>query len=81
MLPKGLQVIHYKDPVPHVPPLIDSYKRLPTEVWYSSRTDTKSWECCPSAGGEEDKHCSDKYDVFDNVEDHLHYLGHYTGCT
>ncbi|KRW99527.1 hypothetical protein PPERSA_03997 [Pseudocohnilembus persalinus] len=80
-LPYEVEVVHYKDPVPHVPLSVQGFVRIPTETYYYSKTDVNAYKWCPSAGGEENSKCSNKLLLATNIGDHLNYLGVYTGCT
>jgi len=70
-LPNGSwRVIHYADPVPHLPWESMGYYHEPTEVWYTEAQD--SYTVCDRSG--EDPSCSDSLLVPILVTDHLNYL-------
>lgn len=51
LLPKMVEVIHYKDPIPHLPPMSFGFRRFITEAWYYDREEISLWKWCPSEGG------------------------------
>lgn len=67
------RVVHYHDPVPHVPPEFMGFHHTATEVWYND--DNTQYTVCNGSG--EDPSCADSvpwYDLF-SVSQHLHYMG------
>uniref|UniRef100_A0A6C0JYL3 Fungal lipase-type domain-containing protein n=1 Tax=viral metagenome TaxID=1070528 RepID=A0A6C0JYL3_9ZZZZ len=69
---------HYKDIVPHVPPMEMGYLHSCREIF---EDDTgKTTECSLSEC--EDSKCADQYKLSKtNMEDHMIYLGHYLDCS
>lgn len=49
------RVVHYRDPVPHMPPHAFGFQHYASEVWYDVE-DSTHWEQCEGA---ENKNCSD----------------------
>lgn len=65
------RVVHWADPVPHVPLEAMDFHHQPTEVFYTESQD--SFKVCDHSG--EDKTCADGLLVPVWVPDHLNYLG------
>jgi hypothetical protein len=74
--PQIARLVHYQDPVPHLPPndLLGKpfFQHPTTEVFYQERDSTGSYKICE---GQEDPTCSDKFLVDINLLNHLHYVG------
>ncbi|GMH48816.1 hypothetical protein TrRE_jg9301 [Triparma retinervis] len=70
------RLVHYQDPVPHLPPndLLGKpfFQHPTTEVFYQERDSTGSYKICE---GQEDPSCSDQFLVDINLLNHLHYVG------
>jgi predicted lipase len=67
------RVVHWLDPVPHLPPTFFDYGHAPTEVWYNTENGTSAFVVCSATNGE-DPACSDS--IFpDRPKDHSYYLG------
>jgi hypothetical protein len=69
------RVTHYKDPIPHFPPMHFGYRHGPTEVYYNDQC--TEHKVCDSSG--EDDSCMGQFETYQcltksGVEDHLHYL-------
>lgn len=68
----SFKVVHWKDPVVHLPPEWDGFKFAPQQVFYNNAQSSYT-VCSPSDG--EDPSCSDQFGF--NVlylDDHLNYL-------
>ncbi|KRX07857.1 hypothetical protein PPERSA_10141 [Pseudocohnilembus persalinus] len=78
-LPQNNLVTHHRDPVPHVPKENMGYRRINTEVFYKGKG-ANEYIFCAEAPGVEAPHCSNKYWLDIDISNHLHYLGHSTGC-
>jgi hypothetical protein len=73
------RVTHYKDPVPHLPPMEllgePFFHHTTTEVFYDERDSTGKYVVCAES---EDMSCSDQFDTAfldTSVVDHLFYVG------
>jgi hypothetical protein len=78
VLGEQYRVTHERDPVPHLPPMRFGFLHAPHEVWYDNDGDT-GYKVCHDSAEQEDPDCSDS-ELDYVVDDHLHYLGHPTGC-
>ena len=67
----SFRVVHYRDPVPHLPLEAMGFRHPPTEVFYTSESGT-SWIACSASNGEDDT-CSNKL-LPDAPDDHNVYL-------
>ena len=67
------RITHYKDPVPHLPMSSLGFTHVPTEVWYTEKSD--EYRVCDSSG--EDSTCSNSaaWDSLLFIDDHLTYIG------
>lgn len=45
-------ITHHKDPVPHVPTLLEGFRRIPTEIWYENPQGL-DYKWCPATPGHE----------------------------
>ena len=74
--PPFARLVHFQDPVPHLPPqtLLGKpfFQHPATEVFYEERDSTGSYKICD---GQEDPTCSDQFLVDINLLNHLHYVG------
>jgi pimeloyl-ACP methyl ester carboxylesterase len=68
------RVVHWNDPVPHVPPADFGFQHVGREVWYDSPSDARI--ICADGTHGEDRDCSDSVAVALAVDDHFTYLGH-----
>lgn len=69
---------HYKDMVPHVPPMEMGYLHSCREIF---EDDTGKINECSSSECEDSK-CADQYKLYKtDIEDHMIYLGHYLDCS
>ncbi|EGD73651.1 hypothetical protein PTSG_05361 [Salpingoeca rosetta] len=66
--------VHYTDMVPHLPPELDYYYHVPTEVYYENYYGPSSLHVCDGSG--EDTACSDQFWFSHSLANHLNYLGH-----
>ena len=64
------RLTHWRDPVPHLPPMAFGFRHLATEVYYTQ--DNANFTVCDGSG--EDPRCSDSHHFDVNVEDHHHYV-------
>lgn len=71
--PAQWRVVHYHDPVPHLPPMMGfGYAHTPTEIFYNA--DSSEYRVCDSRNGE-DPTCSANIRARDLINlDHLDYL-------
>ena len=68
---------HYKDMVPHIPPMEMGYLHSCREVF---EDDTGKINECSSLVCEDFK-CADQYKLYKtDIADHMIYLGHYLDC-
>ena len=76
-LAEQYRVVHYQDPVPHIPPtLYPQYRHTAFEEYEDQNGTVRQ---CNSSG--EDPTCADQWNDFQtNVNDHMVYLGKYMGC-
>jgi len=65
------RVVHYADPVPHLPPQLLGFHDLALEVWYNEFN--TNYKICDGSG--EDPRCSDSILVPLLVTDHFTYFG------
>lgn len=70
VVPGTFRMVHYKDPVPQVPPQAFGYHHMPYEVFYTFHYE--NWKVCSYDG--EDSACSDQYFANLDVVNHLNYL-------
>jgi hypothetical protein len=76
---KIYRVVHDKDIVPHLPPLLSQPKsrHLKTEVYYDDYMGRDAiGKICEKA---EDETCSNKHLLPKSIDDHLFYFGYFTG--
>jgi Lipase (class 3) len=62
-------VVNWRDPVPHLPPKSFGFHHVAIEVFYSKGFE--SYVICDGTG--EDRTCSDRFDLPDDILDHLFY--------
>eukprot|EP01084_Bolivina_argentea_P058640 107070_1 len=75
-IPNHVRVVHYKDPVPHIPGQIFGYHHIATEEFYTTQDSNGTHITCNESG--EDPLCSNQYGRWKivNIDDHLHYMGY-----
>jgi len=69
IIPNIYRVVHYKDVVPHYPPMDFEYFHPPFEVFYNEGF--SEYKICDDSG--EDQDCSDKYFPDYTFKDHTFY--------
>eukprot|EP00823_Brevimastigomonas_motovehiculus_P007207 TRINITY_DN6205_c0_g1_i1.p1 TRINITY_DN6205_c0_g1~~TRINITY_DN6205_c0_g1_i1.p1 ORF type:complete len:327 (+),score=39.64 TRINITY_DN6205_c0_g1_i1:39-983(+) len=67
-----LRIIHWADPVPHLPPSLLQFKHSPQEIWYDLAS--KTYKTCSASQGE-DPSCSNSLLIPLELTDHFTYLG------
>jgi hypothetical protein len=65
----SFRLVHWRDPLPHVPPMEMGFVHESQEVWYNE--DSTKYKLC---AGVEHPDCSDAVYVF-NITDHLSFFG------
>lgn len=77
----GIQyrITHFMDPVPHVPLRSMGFVHTVKEIFYENHGNT-SWVECNDTVIREDQKCANKYIIPVGFNDHMRYLGVYTGC-
>jgi len=80
------RLIHFNDPVPHIPPCTSiaglcttaGFYHVKTEVWYYTES-MGSYRVCTGIPYGEDKTCSNLVPVYVDLTDHTHYFGMHVG--
>ena len=66
------KVVHWKDPIVHLPPEWDGFQFAPQQIFYNAGQ--SSYLICSDSNGE-DPNCSDEFDFnLLYIDDHLNYL-------
>jgi hypothetical protein len=66
---KIMRFVNKKDLVPHIPPLIASYRHSPQEIWWTG----KEIKNCSLIDGE-DNECSNRFPAGTSIEDHAYFI-------
>lgn len=68
------RVVHWNDPVPHLPPASLGFEHAGREIWYDESSAARV--ICDDGSQGEDPDCSDSAEVALVISDHFSYLGH-----
>jgi hypothetical protein len=68
----SFRLIHNRDIVPHLPPLIMGFRHGLEEIFYTE--DFSSYQKCTGTPYGEDPACSDQFDLPISISDHTHYF-------
>ena len=68
--PTWLRIVHWNDPVPHLPPFSTGFHHVGREIWFDEPSDTRM--ICNDTG--EDSDCSASVEVAVVLTDHYIYL-------
>lgn len=77
IVPSIIRITNHHDIAPEIPPaLIEGYHHTPTEVWFGTPNDFKTWTVCDHVNGEDPKCINSVLPFLLTPVDHNTYLGY-----